>query len=238
MSPHTGSAPRALVWDLDGTLIDSVEDIAGALNALLDVYQLPHHEVHAVRNMIGGGVQRLVEMGFGYAGREIGKSGAADLVPRFLELYSARATARTRLVDGAVEVLDTLRQKGCVHGVCTNKPHRISTQILDDLGVAGRISSVIGGDSTPHKKPDPAPVLACLADLGVGVEEAVLVGDSRIDVAAARAVGMPVIAVSDGYSNVPVWQLSPDAVIDSLIELPDALAGLGRETELPMRVCL
>jgi len=228
VSAQTGEPLRALVWDLDGTLIDSVEDLADALNVLMNEHHLAHHEVDSVRNMIGNGVARLIEMGFAHAGREIGTEGAQDLVPRFLDIYGARATCKTRLADGAVEVLDTLGKAGFVHAVCTNKPHRLSVQILDDLGVLGRISAVIGGDSTAKKKPDAEPILACLAALGVAAKDTVMVGDSRVDVEAARAAGIPVIAVSYGYSAVPVRQLSPDAVIDSLAELPAELASLGR----------
>lgn len=226
MADSTGPPSRALVWDLDGTLIDSVEDLADALNALLEEHRLPPHELYAVRGMIGRGAVRLIDVGFADAGRAIGTEGAQALLPRFLEIYADRATRKTRLADGAAEVLDRLGKSGFVHAVCTNKPQRISMQILDALGVAGRFAAVIGGDSTARKKPDAEPMLACLAALGVEPSDAIMIGDSRVDVEAARAVDMPVIVVSYGYANEPIRQLAPDAVIDSLAELPKKLGEL------------
>lgn len=216
-----GFFPAAVAWDLDGTLVDSAADLATALNALL-VEQGQHtHAVDKVRTMIGAGVAKLIERGFRAAGDPLGESGVERLLPRFMELYTACATDRTRLIDGAREVLEHFYHAGVPQGLCTNKPAGVTRQILQALDVAGFFGVVIGGDSTATRKPDPLPLRTCLEQLGVAPARALMIGDSGADVGAARAAGVPVVLVPDGYTGVPAETLGADWVVERLRDVPD-----------------
>lgn len=179
--------PAAVIWDLDGTLVDSAPDLAAALNALLR--EQGHAQVAAeqVRGMIGDGVAKLIERGFAAAGVRLGTAQLDELLPRFLLIYAAGATDRTRLYAGARQVLQHFADSGARQGVCTNKPEGLSQQILDALSVGRYFGAVVGGDTTAAKKPQPLPLRTCLAELGVTARDSVLIGDSAVDVAAARA---------------------------------------------------
>ena len=219
----TGAYPAAIVWDLDGTLVESAPDLANALNALL-VEQGQHtHAVDNVRTMIGHGVAKLVERGFRASGSPLSDEQVENLVPRFMEIYTACATEHTYLVDQAREALEHFYHAGVRQGLCTNKPVGVTRQILQKLDIAGFFSSVIGGDSTAGKKPDPLPLQTCLEQLGVPAAEALMVGDSGADVGAARAAGVPVILVPDGYTGAPAESLGADFVVDSIADVPSNL---------------
>lgn len=219
-------SPKAIIWDLDGTLIDSAADLTTAPNRLLEEHGLGQLEEATVRPMIGDGVAALIERAFAAAGA--GRSGESRdaSVRRFLSLYGVNPVRQTRPVRGALEVMDSLTRAGCVHGICTNKPEAITRIILDRLGFADRTGAVVGGDSTEHKKPHPAPVLSCLRRLAVPGAPALLIGDSSVDVLAARAAGLPVIVVAFGYSRDPVRSLGADAVVERLDQIPGVMAQL------------
>ncbi len=215
--------PAAVVWDLDGTLIDSAPDIAMALNTLLNEHDQHGHPVEKVRPMIGAGVAKLIERGFRAAGAPLEEAACAELVPRFIDLYSAHATDRTRLVAGAREVLDQVYHAGSRQAICTNKPYGLTMQILNALDIAGFFAAVVGGDSTPEKKPHALPLLTCLKQLGAAPGDALMIGDSAADVGSARAAGVPVILVPDGYTGVPAASLGADYVVGRLAEIPATL---------------
>lgn len=217
--------PAAIVWDLDGTLIESAPDLAAALNTLLNENGQHGHAIDRVRPMIGGGVARLIERGFLAAGAPLAADDCETLVPRFMQLYTARATDSTHLVPHAREVLMQFYHAGLRQGVCTNKPLAVTRVILDALDISGFFGSVVGGDSTPHKKPHPLPLQTCLKELGVGPGEALMVGDSGADVGAAQAAGVTVALVPDGYTGVPADSLGADLVLEDLSRLPGCLGG-------------
>jgi len=213
----------AVVWDLDGTLADTAADLTAALNALMFEHGRQGHTVESVRTMIGAGVAKLIERGFHAADAALTPEQRDALVPRFMEIYADCATDRTHLVPQAREVLEQLHRAGIKQGVCTNKPYAVSMQILNALDASGYLGSVVGGDSAPAKKPDAAPLLACLKELGVRPGESLMVGDSAADVGAARAAGVPVILVPDGYTDAPVESLGADCVVGSIADIPDLL---------------
>jgi phosphoglycolate phosphatase len=215
--------PAAVVWDLDGTLVDSAADLATALNALLNEHGQQGHTVDNVRPMIGNGVVKLIERGFRAAGAPLDEAACDVLAPRFLELYMACATDQTRLVPSAREVLSYLHNAGARQALCTNKPYDVTMQILDALDVAGFFTVVVGGDSTTEKKPHPLPLQTCLEEMGVEPDDAVMIGDSGADVGSAQAAGVPVILVPDGYTGVPAVSLGADYVVGSLAEVPACL---------------
>ena len=220
--------PQAVVWDLDGTLIDSAADLAAVLNALLGENGLAPLSVDEVKMMIGGGIARLVQRGCSASGRDVTQAELAALSERFLQRYAESATDRTTLYPGVAEVLPELRRLGLRQAVCTNKPWAIARSILRDLGIAGYFSAIVGGDSTAEKKPHPLPLLACLESLRVAKADAVMVGDSAADVAAGHAAGLPVVLVRHGYSNEPLEGLGAEVLIDGLTQLPETLATLRR----------
>lgn len=187
---------------------------------------LPPLAVAEVVPMIGDGAARLVERAITAAGGTPGER-LAELTCRFLAQYEPHAADATRAVPGVVEALDTLAAQGLALGVCTNKPEQATLAILRALDLEHRFAAVVGGDSVPGaRKPDPATVIAVLDRLGVRPDEAVMVGDSGNDVAAARAAGMPVLLRAGGYTGVPAEDLGTDGVFTSFAELPEAISAL------------
>jgi len=219
--------PTAIVWDLDGTLVESAPDLAAALNTLLNERGQHGHAVERVRPMIGGGVARLIERGFRAAGAPLAAPDCEALVPRFMKLYTACATCSTRLVPHARDTLRHFYHAGIRQAICTNKPLGVTRLILDALDIAGFFHAVVGGDSTAEKKPHPLPLQTCLAELGVEPGAALMVGDSGADVGAAQAAGVTVVLVPDGYTGVPAESLGADLVIENLSCLPARL-GIGQ----------
>jgi phosphoglycolate phosphatase len=217
---------RAAVFDLDGTLVDSVPDLAAALNRVLAEAGLPPQPVDAVARMVGHGVARLVERGFAAAGAPLDLAALPRWVERFLAFYADDLSARTRPYPGVPEALDALAAAGWRLGVCTNKPTRLAVGLLDALGLGGRFGAVMGGDAAPERKPHPASLLMTLDRLGVPASAAVFVGDSETDVLTARAAGVPVALVRGGYTAAPVEALGADAVVDDLAALPALLESL------------
>lgn len=224
--------PKAVVFDLDGTLVDSAPDMARALNQLLEEIQLPPYEVAIVRRLIGGGIPKLIERALRPHGKTPDQFGKLDLSARFIELYAPRATVDTQIYEGVAAELERLHESGIRCGVCTNKPGAVSRQILEAFGIAQYMQSVVGGDAGLPKKPDSAPMLRVLREMNVRPADAVSVGDSVVDVALARAVGMPVIVVSYGYTKVPADQLGGDILIDRFEQLPAAFVRLGDKVGL------
>jgi phosphoglycolate phosphatase len=230
MSQHEQSLqswrPAAIVWDLDGTLVESAPDLASALNALLNEQGQYGHPVANVRPMIGGGVAKLIERGFRAAGESLDSAACEALVPRFMELYTACATDSTHLVPHAREMLQHFYHAGVSQALCTNKPLGVTQLILDALDISGFFDSVVGGDSTPYKKPHPLPLQTCLNELGVQPGEALMVGDSGADVGAAQAVGVTVVLVPDGYTGVSAATLGADHVVSNLADIPGWIGSL------------
>lgn len=215
-----------IVFDLDGTLIDSALDLTAAVNRMLAGLGRPRLAPAEVLPMIGEGAARLVERALLAAGA--GDADPAAALAAFLDAYALALTDHTVACPGAEAVLITLRRQGYSLALCTNKPENHSRRILDRLGLAAFFDAVVGGDSVPGcRKPDPrvlAPILA--GRTGVGPGDCVVIGDSVTDVALARAAGAPVILVEGGYTPVPAARLGADKVIGTLAELPEAIAAL------------
>jgi len=218
--------PDAVVWDLDGTLIDSAPDLADALSRLLREQGHPGLDEDQVRTMIGNGVEKLILRGFAAVDARIPTEQLSLLVSRFLLIYSASATHRTRLYDDAIAVLHHFQGAGLHQGICTNKPEAITRQILADLSIADVFDVIVGGDTTAAKKPDPLPLRTCMEALDVDAERCVLIGDSGVDVRTAQAINMPVGIVSFGYARERVEDIGADFIIDKLASLPESLSRL------------
>ncbi len=212
---------KAVLLDLDGTLVDSAEDIRVALNRVLAERSLRQVDVAEVKGMIGDGALKLVERGLAATGGDPEDLGASHA--RFLEVYGENPTAHTRPYPGVLDTLARLREAGLKLAVVTIKPEGATLSVLADLGIAPLVDAVVGGDTAPERKPHPAPLLLALDRLGVPPEEALMVGDNHHDVTAARAAGTRAFAVTYGYSHKLVGELGADRLLDGFPDLATAV---------------
>jgi phosphoglycolate phosphatase len=217
--------PRAVVFDLDGTLIDSGPDLARLLNKVLIECGRSEIDPIRVQGFIGDGVAKLVERGFAATG-DAGSEQCRIATERFLALYEAEPAALTRPYSGVAETLDRLRREGRRLAVCTNKAERVTHAVLKALGIDEYFQAVIGGDTLAARKPDPAPLRAAIERLGLAHAEAVMIGDNEHDAATAEAAAVPFVLVAYGYARVPLASLTAAAIVERFDEIPAALARL------------
>ncbi|BDA83299.1 phosphoglycolate phosphatase, bacterial [Aureimonas sp. SA4125] len=220
------SWPKAVLFDLDGTLIDSAPDIHASLNQTLESLGEPPFLLEAVVGMIGGGVPKLIERAYAALGKDIDPASLDRVVDRFLAIYKPRATELTTLNAGASDTTRSLGESGMPIGVVTNKPEAETREILVHFGLADLMAIIVGGDAGPEKKPAPGLLLLACERLGLAPADVVFVGDSENDVDAAKAAGMAVVAVRGGYTSHGADALGASAVVDRLNDLPDALQAL------------
>ena len=213
--------PKLVAFDLDGTLVDSVPDLAWCIDRTMARFGAPPRGEALVRRWVGNGVDRLVERAL--TGEPDGRADPGLLREAravFLDLYSVHGRDRSRVYPGARNALAALRVHGTTLACITNKPWRSAVDLLSHLALLDSFALVLGGDSLPRHKPDPLPLLHACSVLKVTVEHALFAGDSINDVAAARAAGMRVACVSYGYNHGrDISEAAPDAVVDSLEEL-------------------
>lgn len=217
--------PKAIVFDLDGTLADSVIDITHALNIGLAEAGLAPCSAESVKTMVGGGARLLAERAVARAGAS-GEDATAQVLERFLAAYRARPCSETQLYPGARDLLRDLKASGVLLGLCTNKPDDITSDILAALGVRDYFAAIVGGAPGLPKKPRPAMLLLTFERLGVAPRDGVMLGDSAADVGAARGAGCPVLAISHGYGDRPALELGADGVVEALSDVPAAVRGL------------
>ena len=210
-SPHT---PPLVVFDLDGTLVDTAADLIGTLNVILAAEGLGPMSREDAGSLIGAGARAMITRGFERSGATLSEDRLARLFAAFLPLYEGRIAAESRPYDGVIAALDRFAAAGWRAAVCTNKPEGLSRRLLDELGLTARFAAICGGDTFPVRKPDAAHLLGTIAAAGGRADRAVMVGDSATDVSAARNARIPVVAVTFGYADEPVATLDPDAVID------------------------
>ena len=218
--------PKAVIFDLDGTLVDSAPDIAAALNVLLRREGIAPFDLVTVTGFIGHGIRRLVERA--YAAREQPLSGDAltEKVATFQAIYIDAVAERTRPYPGALELVAALRAQGIKTGVCTNKAEALTEALLKGLRIDGLFDAVVGGQTAIVAKPAADMLLETLRRLDCTPEDAIMVGDSHSDVACARAAQVRVVGVTFGYTDVPMRDLAPDIVIDHFSETLAAIADL------------
>ena len=216
---------RAVVFDLDGTLIDSAPDITDAINMVLaDLGRVAMREA-VIREMVGSGWAGLLERIMDMTGGPP-EHGIDWAVERFRECYVPRSTRLSSLYPTAMETIQLLHGQGLKLGICTNKRQEATDVVATNFGLTRFMDSVIGGDTTGAMKPDPRHLGAVLEELGVEASAALMVGDSKADVAAARAFDMPAVVVTYGYTAIPAHELDGDALIDRLAELPPLMPTL------------
>lgn len=215
-----------VIFDLDGTLVDSAPDLADALDTLLE--ERGHKAVgldHA-RRLIGHGVAELVCKGLEDRGERLEGLDLTQAVQRFLKHYTQFLSRKSTPYPGAAEALTELRLAGWRLVVCTNKLEASARGLLQDLGLLPAFALVAGPDTFGVAKPDPAHLLRCLTGQDLSKHPAIMVGDSEVDVAAAQAAKLPVIAATWGYARVPLADLRPDALVNSLSDVPGAVERL------------
>jgi phosphoglycolate phosphatase len=218
-------SPALVIFDLDGTLIDSAADLAAAVNALLAGLGGEPLPLAQVRPMIGDGVAMLIARALAARGLEPADPEAA--AREFMRHYASMATARTRAFPGVRAALEALRADAIALAVCTNKPQRITRDILQSLGLAGYFTRVVGGDSLPFRKPDPRVLLAVLEEFAVPAAAALLVGDSEVDAATARAADVRFVLMKHGYHRGPLEAIACVASLEGFAELPALVRALG-----------
>jgi phosphoglycolate phosphatase len=217
---------RTVVFDLDGTLVDTAPDLIGALNFILKREGLPPVPLASARKLIGAGVRRMLERGLEVDGRHAGVEDINRLTDDFIEHYAAHIADASRPFDGLENALDDLEAKGYRFAVCTNKLEWLSKLLLDRLGLSGRFAAICGADTFGISKPDPAILQQTLARASGQLSTAIMVGDAGPDIGVARRAGIPVVGVEFGYTEVPIADLKPDRLIGHMSELPAAVESL------------
>jgi phosphoglycolate phosphatase len=216
-----GRLPRLVMFDLDGTLVDSVPDLAAAVDKTLLALGRAPAGVERVRDWIGNGARVLVRRAL--AGclqhEQIAEAQAEQALALFMAAY-AENHELTRVYPGVLESLGWLREQGIELAIITNKPERFVAPLLDEKGLGGYFRWIIGGDTLPQQKPDPAALLHVLQLARVEAQQALFIGDSRNDVLAAKAAGVPCVALSYGYNHGrPIAEEGPARVLDDLRQL-------------------
>lgn len=213
--------PKLILIDVDGTLVDSVPDLAFCVDELMVEFDMPRRGEAAVRTWVGNGVERLVKRAL--LNRLDGEPDDAlfeKALPMFMDLYAEHTSARSRLYPGVEEGLAYMLDEGYLLGSVTNKAGRFTERLLKDMGIFDCFKLVVAGDTLPVKKPDPLPLLHAARQLGVVPADSMMLGDSKNDVNAARAAGFQVVCVNYGYNHGEDIRLAhPDAVIDSFTDL-------------------
>jgi phosphoglycolate phosphatase len=219
-------AAPTIVFDLDGTLVDTAPDLIATLNTILGREGLPPVALAVARNMVGGGARHMIERGLAAEGFTPVEIDVERLCGEFIDHYAAHIADRSRLFPGVEAALAELVRGGCRLAVCTNKLEWLAQRLLEALGLADRFAAICGADTFGVQKPDPAILHGTVARAGGHSEAAIMVGDAITDIEVARAAGIAVIAVDFGYSETPVAELAPDRIVSCFEHLPEAVFAL------------
>ena len=215
-----------IVFDLDGTLVDTAPDLISALNFVLDREGLPPVPLASARNLIGAGARRLIERGLEAEGRAMTVKDIDRMTADFIDYYAEHIADASRPFEGLESALDDLSARGFLLAVCTNKLEWLSKRLLDQLGLSSRFSAICGADTFGISKPDPAILQQTILRAGGQLSSAIMVGDAGPDIGVARRAGIPVIGVEFGYTDIPMADLKPDRLINHMRELPAAVRSL------------
>ena len=215
-----------IVFDLDGTLIDTAPDLVDTLNVVFAREGLPPVPYESARNLIGGGARMMISRGIEAEGRSLAPAELERLFTAFIAYYTDHIADRSRPFPGLIEALDALAGRDHRFAVCTNKLERLSLLLLRKLGLAERFAAICGQDTFGIQKPDPDVLRRTIAAAGGSTQSAIMIGDSATDIRTARAAGIPVIAVDFGYSERPVSEYGPDRIIGHFEQLPAAVAAI------------
>lgn len=225
MAPFPSVRPL-VAFDLDGTLVDSAPDLLDTLDVVLAGRGIAPVDRDDARTMIGGGARVLIRRALAHEGITLPEAEIEALNARFLAHYATHLADRTRPFPGVIEALDRLAAQGVLLAVCTNKLEHLARLLLDRLDLTRRFSAITGADTYAKAKPDALPLLSTIAAGGGAASASLMVGDSRTDILTARAAGVPVIAVSFGYTEIAPAELGADVLIDHFDALPGAVEAL------------
>lgn len=221
----TSSAPL-VVFDLDGTLVDTADDLIATLNRVLADEGIRAMTRADAGALLGAGAKAMIARGFALVGEPLDEARLDRLFDRFLPIYSTNIAVHSRPFPGAVAALDRFAAAGFRLAVCTNKLEGLSRLLIGELGLTERFAAICGGDTFPVRKPDGAHLLGTIEKAGGDAARTVMVGDSGTDVKAARNAGVPVVGVTFGYTDRPVETYDPDAVVERFDDLFDAVMRL------------
>ncbi len=219
-------AARTIVFDLDGTLIDTAPDLVDTLNVVFAREGWPAVPYATARNNIGGGARAMIARGIAAEGVAVASQKLDRLFADFIVHYGEHIADRSRPFPGLTGALDVLASGGCRFAVCTNKLERLSVKLLKELKLVDRFAAICGQDTFGIQKPDPDVLRRTVVAAGGNPSHSIMVGDSATDIRTARAAGIPVIAVDFGYSDRPISEYGPDRVISHYAQLPAAIAAL------------
>jgi phosphoglycolate phosphatase len=219
------SAPT-IVFDLDGTLVDTAPDLVATLNTIFEQEGFTPLPYESARNLVGGGAKAMIARALRAEGRTVSSKKMDQLFTAFLSHYSEHIADQSRPFPGLTDALDELATRGCRFAVCTNKLEALSVQLLDKLRLTDRFIAICGQDTFGIQKPDPEVLRRTVGAAGGNLDKAVMVGDSITDISTARAASVPVIAVDFGYSERPVAKFAPDRIISHFAELPASITAV------------
>jgi phosphoglycolate phosphatase len=226
MTSTSATSTPTIVFDLDGTLVDTAPDLISSLNFILAREGLPAVPLASARNMIGAGARKLIERGLELEDRAVSVEDITRLTADFIEHYAAHIADASRPFDGLEHALDDLAGRGYRLAVCTNKLEWLSKRLLDALQLSPRFAAICGADTFGVSKPDPAILRQTVARAGGNLATTIMVGDAGTDIGVARRANIPVIGVTFGYTDVPIADLKPDRLIEHMRDLPAAVAAL------------
>jgi phosphoglycolate phosphatase len=219
-------ASPTIVFDLDGTLIDTAPDLVDTLNVVFAREGWPPVPYETARNTIGGGARMMIARGIAAEGIAVAPAKLEQLFADFIAHYTEHVADRSRPFPGLTDALDILAAGGCRLAVCTNKLERLSVLLLKQLKLADRFAAICGQDTFGMQKPDPEVLRRTVAAAGGSPPHSIMIGDSLTDIRTARAAGIPVIAVDFGYSERPVSEFGPDRIISHFAQLPAAIIAI------------
>jgi phosphoglycolate phosphatase len=221
----TALSGATIIFDLDGTLVDSAPDLVRALNVVVEADGYPTVSLDLVRQMVGRGARALLRRSYARCGTALPEPALDLRVKRFLEAYATGIAERSRPFPGAEAALEALEAAGAVSVIATNKPQHLTDLLIEALGWRPRFARILGADGVSRKKPHPAHLIEAAGGTA-RITRALMVGDSDVDVAAARAAGVPVAIMRHGYSETPAERLGADRVLERLEETEAAAAAL------------
>ena len=225
-----------IVFDLDGTLIDTAPDLIDTLNMVFAREGWPPVPYETARNMIGGGARMMITRGIAAEGIVLAPTKLEQLFADFIAHYAEHVADRSRPFPGLIEALDSLASDGYRFAVCTNKLERLSVLLLKQLQLADRFAAICGQDTFGVQKPDPEVLRRTIAAAGGSLTQAIMIGDSATDIRTARAAGIPVVAVDFGYSERPVAEFEPNCIISHFAQLPSAIAAIRPQMDATGRI--
>lgn len=215
-----------LAFDLDGTLVDSAPDIIGALNKVLHEQGVQPYHLDDARPLIGRGAMELLRRAFALAGAPLAPEQEKPLLERMLMLYERHISDLTRAYPGMEAALDALAARGARFCVCTNKHNYLAVELLSRMGLSGRFGAIKGADVVPNKKPSPDHLIAAISEMDGDMRRVIMIGDSETDHMTARNARVPSILFTHGYSERPLAELRPEALLDGFDQLADAITRL------------